>query len=211
MVAMHESTTTNIAPTGNQGGMRMWPSLETASRIYDGANITLVLALAFGVVATILIVWMGNVKEEYLRERIASLDLARVKLEVRIADRKLTQVQQNELTRRLTDLKEQHGTVIASPSTPESEWFARILTAPLVAAGWKMEILPGTPTATVLQPTGVVIQYAIDPELPLREGSKEAEAAERLAIALNELGIDATAVPGLMKPPQTIEIVISAK
>lgn len=49
----------------------MWPSFETAVRLYDAANFSLVGALAVGVIATALVVWMGNVKEEYLRRDLA--------------------------------------------------------------------------------------------------------------------------------------------
>lgn len=76
-----ESTTTIMASSANQGGMRMWPSAETASRLYELANIGLIIGLVVGVVSTVLVVWMGNVKEGYLnraltdsRERTASLE-----------------------------------------------------------------------------------------------------------------------------------------
>jgi hypothetical protein len=59
----------------------MWPSAETASSLYDLANIGLIIGLVVGVVSTVLLVWMGNVKEGYLnraladsRERTASLE-----------------------------------------------------------------------------------------------------------------------------------------
>ena len=59
----------------------MWPSVETASLLYNLANIGLVLGLIIGVVSTIVLVRMGNVKETYLnkdladsRERTASLE-----------------------------------------------------------------------------------------------------------------------------------------
>jgi multidrug efflux pump subunit AcrA (membrane-fusion protein) len=59
----------------------MWPSSETAARLYDLANIGLIIGLVVGIVSTLLVVWMGNVKEEYLnrelahsRERTASLE-----------------------------------------------------------------------------------------------------------------------------------------
>ena len=50
----------------------MWPSRETASLVYDIANWGLILGLIIGVVATVFIVWMGNVKEGYLRRDLAS-------------------------------------------------------------------------------------------------------------------------------------------
>jgi len=49
----------------------MWPSFETAVRLYDVANISLIGALVIGVIATALVIWMGNVKEEYLRRDLA--------------------------------------------------------------------------------------------------------------------------------------------
>jgi hypothetical protein len=59
----------------------MWPSLETASHIADVANVFFIASLVIGVVSTILIVWMANVKETHWdtdrrasRERIAQLD-----------------------------------------------------------------------------------------------------------------------------------------
>jgi hypothetical protein len=50
----------------------MWPSFETASSIFDWANWFLLGALAIGVVSTGLVIWMGNIKEEYLRRELAA-------------------------------------------------------------------------------------------------------------------------------------------
>lgn len=50
----------------------MWPSEATAALIYDIANIVLIVGLVIGAVATVLIVWMGNVKEGYLKREVAS-------------------------------------------------------------------------------------------------------------------------------------------
>jgi hypothetical protein len=59
----------------------MWPSLETASHIADVANVFFIASLVVGVVSTILIVWMANVKESHWdidrrasAERIAELN-----------------------------------------------------------------------------------------------------------------------------------------
>jgi hypothetical protein len=49
----------------------MWPSEETASRLYDLANWGLITGLVVGVVSTIFVVWMGNTKESYLQGRLA--------------------------------------------------------------------------------------------------------------------------------------------
>jgi hypothetical protein len=45
---MPETMTITMAPSGNHGGKRMWPSLETASHIADVANIFLSQVLSSG-------------------------------------------------------------------------------------------------------------------------------------------------------------------
>jgi hypothetical protein len=85
--------------------------------------------------------------------------LAPAKIEARIAPRALTQAQQNELTAALSEFTDQRGTVIASPRTPESEWFARVLSAPL-AAEWKMNLLPGLLDRPYCGQPELGIQYA---------------------------------------------------
>ena len=56
-----------------------WPSLDTASRVADTANLFFIASLVVGVVSTITIVWMANVKE-------AHWDIARIQSEERIAE-----------------------------------------------------------------------------------------------------------------------------
>jgi hypothetical protein len=75
-----------------------------------------------------------------------------------------------------------------------------------------MEILPGTPTANFLHPRGVIIQWALDPaHEAIDEQGDRAKAATVLAGALNALGIDATALPGLIQPPHTMAVIVSEK
>lgn len=103
------TSTTEIAPTNSQGdGKRMWPSPIVAGRVYDVANIALVVSASIAAVATFLVIWMGNVKEKYSRAELAELALQtaqaneraakaneaaererveRLKLEARLADR----------------------------------------------------------------------------------------------------------------------------
>ena len=50
----------------------MWPSEEVAFRLYDFANWGLIAGLVVGVISTVLLVWMGNVKETYLRRDLAT-------------------------------------------------------------------------------------------------------------------------------------------
>jgi hypothetical protein len=54
----------------------MWPSENFASRLYGWANIGLIVGLVIGVIATILIVWMGNTKESYLAKRVSEANSA---------------------------------------------------------------------------------------------------------------------------------------
>jgi hypothetical protein len=49
----------------------MWPSFETADWLYKVANLLLIAALAIGVIATAVVVWMGNAKEQYLSRDLA--------------------------------------------------------------------------------------------------------------------------------------------
>jgi hypothetical protein len=171
-------------------------SPETAEVVSWWANWILVGALIVGVFATWAVVVSGNVKEVALKReladqarRAAEADLARVKIEARLAPRLLTQPQQNELAAKLEGFKGQRGTFLASPSTSEGEWFVRVLTAPVKAAGWEIEILPGTATATMLQPTGVVVGYAVDPALPLQQQSGRAAAANALNVIVADTAI----------------------
>ena len=92
-------------------------SAARAAWLYNAANIMLIISLVAGVVATALIVWMGNVKEQYanadadsLKERIAQADaraaeanrlaegerLARIKIEAGLASRRLSPEQMSK-------------------------------------------------------------------------------------------------------------------
>jgi hypothetical protein len=55
-----ETSTTAIAPNANQTGISIWPSENVAGRLYDAANIGLIIGLVLGVVCTFLVVWMGQ-------------------------------------------------------------------------------------------------------------------------------------------------------
>lgn len=71
-----------MAETTSQAGSGIWPSFEAASRIADLANVAFIVSLFVGVIATVLIVWSGGIKEKYWdlsrdksRERVAALEL----------------------------------------------------------------------------------------------------------------------------------------
>jgi len=89
-----ENKTIPIAESGNQGGIRMWPSEEWASKLADWANFGLIASLIAGVISTVLLVWMGNVKETYLKmhliasnERAAEAELKLETLRRQVAAR----------------------------------------------------------------------------------------------------------------------------
>jgi hypothetical protein len=52
-----------VADTVSQGGPRMWPSIETATRISDAANWILIASLAVGMISIIVIMWMASVRK----------------------------------------------------------------------------------------------------------------------------------------------------
>jgi hypothetical protein len=165
-------------------------SLETANEFYAWGWRASIAGAIITAVAVVFLMWGTRVRDHDFegqiaelhssasasRERAAQLEvranevqlelekerLARAKIEARIAPRLITQAQQHELAVRLSEFKNQRVALIASPSTPESEWFARVLGAPLREAGWDMEILPGTAGATVLFPKGVVVQFMLN-------------------------------------------------
>jgi hypothetical protein len=183
------------------------------------------LTLIVTLVSSIILYRVSGAQQDQLvaeaaasAERTAGLEreaaTARLELErlrARLAPRLLTQVQQNEITAKLRGTGAQDVTLVASPSTAESEWFVRVLGAPLKEAGWTVEILAGTPTATVLFPKGVVISYGIDWKHQMDPANPRAIAAKLLAEALKETGIDATAIPGAIDPPRTMQITISER
>ena len=62
-----------IAPKGISGLLAMMsPSPALAAVIFGWANVGLIASLAVGVVSTVLIVWMGNIKEDDLKLKLAA-------------------------------------------------------------------------------------------------------------------------------------------
>jgi hypothetical protein len=82
-----------------EGGLRkfMWPTLETASRIYDWANITLIVSLVAGVISTVLVVWMGDKKEAYLKFELSdrAADAAHAELQIATLDLRAKQLEKD--------------------------------------------------------------------------------------------------------------------
>src|SRR4029077_6130121 len=64
---------------GNHAENGIWPSLSDASRWFDRASIVLAISLLFSFAATVVIVWLGIVKEHHW-------DIARVSAAKRIGE-----------------------------------------------------------------------------------------------------------------------------
>jgi len=181
----------------------MWPSPELASRIYDIANFALIGSLLVGVVATVLIVWMGNTKEAYLRRELAnagrdaaqanaraaeaSLELERLK-----APRLMTEQQYRSLVRAMFAFKGSRVSVGALPDTFETVSLARQILLALNEAGIPADFNQGAAQVQVGVTRGVVAVFTA--------GNKKGETfASAFARTMNEIGIDTGAESGLME------------
>jgi hypothetical protein len=132
----------------------MWPSEDWASRLSDWANIGLIASLIAGVVSTFLLVWMGNVKETYLKTHLEqfTINLEKQKGETAKAQAEVLRLQKQRLPRALEfESNESLQALIASlkhkPFTAEisykkgdgeASWFAEQVRGLLLSAGWKV-------------------------------------------------------------------------
>ena len=199
----------------------MWPSEKTASSLYDFANIGLIIGLGVGIVATVLIVWMGGVKERYLQqhltdtneraaqaneraseadERAAQANLALAKLK---APRTLNVEQQALISDALKPFgKQQFDVAISVMDEPKT--LLPMIESALRHAGWQeidwkgngniAEITytrEGSPMVGIVPISGVVVQ--MHPE----KVKELFSVAQALAAILNKEGIDAKAESGL--------------
>jgi hypothetical protein len=133
-----------MALSGNQEGRLMWPSFDVASRLYDWANIFLIGALVIGAVSTVLVVWMGNIKEEYLRRNLATLEAhsqelraANLALEEKIQPRRISGERSEKMVEILSAVG--HNVPIAIVSRifdPEAKDFADDLASVFTKAKW---------------------------------------------------------------------------
>lgn len=96
-----ESKTIPIAESGSQGGISMWPSEEWASKLSDWANIGLIASLIAGVISTVLLVWMGNVKETYLKRELGATSARAAEADAKAEGFRLDIVKANENTAKL--------------------------------------------------------------------------------------------------------------
>jgi hypothetical protein len=124
-----------------------WLSEVWASRLYDGANITLVVALVLGVIATGVVVWSGKQKDEYLSPRLAATTqraaeanrlaeqehLARVRLEDKLAGWRLSAPAQSRV---IDAIRNYAGTPYDLGANPNELAFTETMDGMLTAAGW---------------------------------------------------------------------------
>ena len=127
-----------------------WPSLDLASRIADWANWFFIGSLVVGVVSTVAIVWMANVKEAHwdiLRQRsneqIAEANARQKEAELKLAqlDKKVTpRVISEEVEASIIDkLKEFSGISFAIETDATDLGFVNRVIVVLQRAGWKWQ------------------------------------------------------------------------
>lgn len=216
----------------------MWLSLEVASKLYHWANIGLIASLVGGVVSTVFVVWMGNIKEDYLnrdlsaaRERSTVLEgqivesqksiaeanaraaEANLELERLKAPRVLDESQRKSLIEAAKPFTNQEYCALLPPAGLDTESFWAILNKTLSDAGWKRVDPPGLVVGE--PPAGVAINAPPGIFLGVAPSPKDkiGAAAVALAKALNEAGIVAEA--GLdneaEKRPEVIRIIVGLK
>jgi hypothetical protein len=134
----------------------MWPSEDWASKLYDLANWFLIGALIVGAVSTVLLVWMGNIKEAYLRVALAGATekaasaieraetankaaederLARLKLEAVIQPRDMSADEQKELKSAMRKFAGRLVSVRSYALDTEGSRLATIILSALHASG----------------------------------------------------------------------------
>jgi hypothetical protein len=202
----------------------MWPPEELASRIYDAANWGLIAGLVLGVISTVLIIWMGNVKETYLRSHIAetseraanALDrasanekeaarlrklaederLARVELESKVAWRRIDPKAQSELASHLSRFAKEPALIAYNPNDVEASTFASDIALTLHAAKWDV-----TEPLAVLSLREGPVPFGTNPRLPTgvlvwcTDDEASRTAATALVEQLSSRGFDAIISP----------------
>ena len=226
-----EINTAPIADREIQGSKPVWPSEELASSIYGLANIGLIIGLVIGIVSTILVVWMGDVKEQYLRtslantnERAAHAEERAAKAELDLAKLKTPRTLNSEQQTRISAaLKPFTGQIfdIALNIDDESKNLLPQIEDTMKAAGWSQIdwkgasgtadinfVRAGRPIAGIASVSGVIIQMHSE------QVEKMKGAASILASALDAEGISARAELGLGIPntnATAIHILVGSK
>ncbi len=179
----------------------LWPSLETATRFYDWANIALIFSLIVGAAATVLVVWMSNVKEAYLErelavtneraavaeQRTAEAQLKLEELRKQVRPRHITQAQQQKIANKIKAYKGYFVSLGVNPSNSENEWLVRWIAACFSMAEWKVQIHSGDAVKNRYVPDGILVQSTRHPD--------SITTAAHVAAAFNEEGLYTTVAP----------------
>lgn len=204
----------------------MWPSPEWASKLSDWANIGLIASLIFGVLSTVLLVWMGNVKEEYLKRDLATANgraaeaiqkaeeehLARVRIEEKLAGWKLDAAGQARVIQRIAPYR---NTPFDLGANPSEVLFMEVVDGLLGAAGWTRQIpksdnplfnLLLNNKARINYVSGVYVEFAQSRDKDFRP------AAAALVEALRAEGIPAQGqISPAEKDTSAIHVVIGSR
>lgn len=208
---------------GYQEGIGMWPSRETAAFVYDIANWGLIAGLVVGVVSTVLIVWMGNIKEEYLRrdlgrlgvetarqqERAAIAESGLVELHERMKPRTLLPAQRTKLLELLraemnavrADREAAKVLIVIYPiGDSEATDFATMLTGVIREAGWTDGL---TPVTFESHTTGLAIQVR----------NRETAPAQAFALdkALTAIGLEVKRQIGSKDQENLAHLIVGSK
>jgi hypothetical protein len=172
----------------------MWPSPETAARLFNYSNVALLVGLAVGLIATLGIFWFGAVKERHWETKLANTehraDSVTTELERLKAPRVLSAERMAMLTAQMSAFRGQVVSVGAIPETAEGAALERQIYSALKAAGMTAEVNRGAAGVQVGSIRGVLIAVV--------KGNVKAERfASALAQFLTESGIPATWQGGL--------------
>jgi hypothetical protein len=139
-------------------GKPMWPPFETASRIYDIANMAFIVSLLIGVAATGALVSMGKIKEQHFDAQLAemherSAQLARDAAEARLEAERIKEsaawrdISASQLQTLAQKLHSPRSSVILwyVRGDPESQHLAAQVRSAFKTANWTVRLEARTP------------------------------------------------------------------
>lgn len=211
----------------------MWPSEAAASLAYDIANVALIVSLVAGVISTVLVVWMGNVKEEYLQRSLTNVTNKTAQANERAAiatnqaaqaqlalvkfrePRVLTSEQQMGLVETLRQYPRQEFSLSVAAGQ-EAAGFACLLDSVLKKAGWiRNDAAPFLNLSVNTDCGPIPINLASDVHIRVVPAAPRevAARAELLLNALNDAGIVVHSAKDPINIPnhRSIEIMVGAK
>jgi uncharacterized transporter YbjL len=173
--------TMTIPSTNTQEGGPMWPSEGTAASAYDWANIGLIAGLVVSIVSTILVIWMGNVKETYLRKQLANtnnrtaqlekenslLRLEILEIQRRMADRFITPSEHESLVADLSPYRGHHITVTRLKESEPRDYGGSIMSV-LQEANWSVQADYILAYGVAATPRGVICRIGHHPDAAIQ-------------------------------------------